>query len=108
MTELTDRSLSDPELAMVLAGLPGWVHHESGAAIFRDFEFRECAGAVLFVAFFGAVARLNEFDLDFYFDVAASQAAVALGAWSFAGITPRVALLAGVADELARLNLAEK
>jgi pterin-4a-carbinolamine dehydratase len=108
VTRLSDRKLEEAKLATVLAELPGWILHESGAAIFRDYGFREWPGAVLFVALFGAVARLNDFDVDFYIDVTGTRAAVALGAWSFEGVTPRIALLAGVAEELARLNLAEE
>ena len=91
----------------MLEWLPGWILDDCGLALVRDYGFRGWAGTVLFVAFFSAVVRLNDFDLDFLIDVAGSQAAVGLGAWSFNGITPRAALLARVADELHRLNLAE-
>jgi pterin-4a-carbinolamine dehydratase len=107
VTAAGDRALRGEELAAVLAALPGWHLDEEGAAIVRDYGFREWAGTVLFTALFGAVARLNDFDLDVFFDVSGCRAAVALGAWSVDGVTPRTALLAAVADGLAGENLAE-
>jgi hypothetical protein len=108
MKRRADEPLRGAELATVLAALPGWTHHESGLAIYRDFSFRDATGAVLFVAFFTAIVRLNDFDLDFVFDLAGARVGVGLGAWSVEGITPRVALLASVADELAWLNRGER
>lgn len=103
-----DRPLSPEEVAARLAGLPGWHLAPGSSGIFRDYGFAEWAGAVLFVAHFGAVVRLSPHDLDFLFDVLGTHVAVALGAGSFEGITPGTFLLAVIADELARLNLAEE
>jgi hypothetical protein len=103
----SDRPLSNAEIHRRLARLPGWHLTPSGAAIVRNFTFLEWAGAVLFVNYFGAVVRISPLDVDFLLNSAGSMVGVALGARSFPGITPGTFVLAGIADDLARLNLGE-